>query len=276
MRFGTGCVIFGLRRTGGSAHSLVTGNFAALEAERNIKMAINKRMVLAASTATLLASAGVSLAGGLTAPVVEPAPIAPVVMPAAPVADWTGAYAGASLGYSFSGDDENVDINNGTTTVNPGDLKIKGATGGVQAGYRWQNQNWVYGAEVSAMGGSVDDDLNSNGYEASEKMKYAVGLKGQLGYLVNDATLVYGTLGVAHGKFDVAYNGAAGSLDSDFSKTGYSVGLGVERKLSDKWSVRGQYEYMDFGDETVNGSNGTSSKFEPSVHTVSVGFNYAF
>lgn len=237
-------------------------------------MALNTRIALAAAAA--LASAGASMAGGYTPPVAEPAPVAvsPVVSAATPLG-WSGAYVGGSVGYARSNSDE-LDVTGGAGTDTPGDLKMDGAVGSVHAGYRWQNNNWVYGAEVSATGGNVEDTLDAGGYTASEKMKYAVGLKGQLGYLVTPETMVYGSVGATHGKFDVAYDGPGGTVNDDFSKTGYSLGLGVERKLTDAWSVRGDYEFMNFGDETVTAADGSSSRFEPEVHKVSLGVNYNF
>ncbi|MBU3030913.1 outer membrane protein [Paracoccus marinaquae] len=236
-------------------------------------MAISKTLVLAASAATL-GMTGIAMAGGYSAPV-EPAPVmAPVALPESP-SDWAGGYVGGSIGYGWTSDEDlRVDGAAGSTT--PGSLEMDGAVYGLHTGYRWQNQNWVYGVEGSVLGGNLDDSLDSNGYTAEQEMKYAVSLKGQLGYLVNPATLVYGSVGVAHGKFDVAYNGAAGMVDSDFSRTGYSLGLGVERKLNDNWSLRGDYEYMNFGDETVRGTAGSSATFEPELHKVSMGVNYRF
>lgn len=237
-------------------------------------MTVNKTLTLAVSAATI-GFAGAAAAGGYTPPVTEPAPVvAPVLLPEAP-SDWAGGYVGGSIGYGRSSD-EDLRIEGSGASVEPGSLEMDGALFGIHSGYRWQNQQWVYGVEASVTGGNLDDSFDENGYSAEQELKYAVGVKGQLGYLVNPATMIYGTLGVAHGKFDVSYDGPQGSLDGDFSRTGYSVGLGVERKLNERWSLRGEYEYMDLGDETVDGTGGSSADFEPKIHKINMGLNFKF
>ena len=64
-----------------------------------------------------------------------PAPGAPMEQP--PLATWAGPYAGASLGYGFSG----------TTTPATGDVDTDGFMGGLFAGYNLQNGLFVYGIE---------------------------------------------------------------------------------------------------------------------------------
>ena len=89
----------------------------------------------------ILSGASGALAGGYTAPTVDPVVTAPVIE-AAPVSDWAGGYAGGSIGYSFGGDDEiGLDRYVGDTRVgrntNLGQADIKGLTAGLHAGYRW-------------------------------------------------------------------------------------------------------------------------------------------
>ena len=79
---------------------------------------------------------------------------------------WSGFYVGANAGYAWGNADNNLTIGDGLginchfcaggagndaglvqAAGSPG-YDPKGFTGGVQLGYNWQAQNWVYGLEA--------------------------------------------------------------------------------------------------------------------------------
>ncbi|MFD2440854.1 outer membrane protein [Paracoccus kondratievae] len=187
--------------------------------------AVRMNAPLAASLAALL-SLGTTLtatAGGFIAPVVEPV-VAPVVE-AQPVGDWAGAYAGLTLGYAFSGDDE-VGVNG----VSPNTLELSGANAGIRLGYRWQRDRWVIGPELGFEGGNISDDFLTDGYDAESKIKNVLALRLKTGYVLDNDILVYGIAGVARAKVDYSVTGNGADIRDEYTKTGYIVGLGAEKR----------------------------------------------
>lgn len=230
---------------------------------------------LGAVLAIPVACAAVSAqAGGYVVPVLEPVIAAPV---AAPAADWRGLYAGLTLGYAFGADDR-VGLSDGTVTPTGENLKLHGLNGGIHLGYRWQSDRWVFGPEVSLEGGNVKDSYDNATGNGETKLKNMAALRLKTGYLVNDQTLIYGIAGVAKAKFDydVALDSPAWNLDENFSRTGYVVGLGIERKLTERISITGEYEYANFGKKTLTGDAGITTEATPKFSNVKIGVNFRF
>lgn len=250
---------------------------------------------LAMSAFGLLSGASGALAGGYIAPVADPVVAAPVIE-AAPVSDWAGGYVGGSLGYAFGGDDEVgadiyendvlVDRFNDLTT-----LKIKGLNAGLHAGYRWQRGNWVFGPELTIEGGNISDDKSGSGTVDGDpvtlglesQVNYIAGLQFKTGYVVNPQTLVYGTAGYVRGDFDytlsASVDGESGSLTDSYTADGYSLGLGVERKVRDNLSVFAEWQYRSFGKTDIAFTDGTdaiTTRATPEHHNIKVGVNFSF
>ncbi|MCQ0969212.1 outer membrane beta-barrel protein (plasmid) [Paracoccus sp. TK19116] len=229
-------------------------------------------------------------AGGYTAPVVATAPIVAPEVQMEPASNWAGGYAGGSLGYSFSGDDEvGLDVvEDGVTTARGtelGNLELSGATAGVHAGYRWQRDRLVFGPELGVEFGNVDDEIDltasavSTGVTASTEVNNILSLRFKTGYLLNDQTMLFGSAGVVRGDFDVTLASDGDSATESYNATGYSLGLGVERKLSNRMSLTAAYEYRDFGRTDVDFTDGETTIetiATPEHHNVSLGLNFSF
>ena len=54
------------------------------------------------------------------------------------------------------------------------------------------------------------------------------------------------------------------------------LGLGVERKLTDRMSVTGEYEYANFGSTDVELAPGVVSVATPEHSNVKLGLNFSF
>lgn len=155
-----------------------------------------------------------AFAGGPTVAKVEPV----IVAPRAVLADWTGAYAGATLGF-------------GRLSA-PGAASNSAVTGGLHAGYNWDRGNWVVGAEVSAAPGmnrSIAGREITWGLSARVKAGPKVGVDGR--------TWVFGSLGANHVSHKPVGGGASAGT------TGYVVGLGVSQMLNDKWILTGELQH---------------------------------
>lgn len=229
-----------------------------------------KSVALAAST--LILGTAAAHAGGYVPPVVETAPT-PVVIET-PVGSWEGGYAGLTLGYAFGGKDE-VGVGTATSSVTPDELKLSGANAGIRVGYRWQRGNWVFGPELSYEGGNIKDSFSTDGYDAESKVKNLYTLRLKTGYTVSPDMLVYGIAGVGRAKIDYSVAGNGADIEDSYNKTGYILGLGVEKQINDKWSVTGEYEYADFKSENL--SDGTfDTNATPQYSNIKVGVNFRF
>ncbi len=193
-----------------------------------------KALIGAAFGATLSVPA---FAGGLSEPVMEPAPAAPVVQ-IAPSQDWTGGYVGGQIGYS-----------DGTYAGTNGN----GGTYGVHAGYDWDFGKWVVGAGLDW--DKIDTDLGAGtSIDSIARLKLRAGA--DLG-----RTLVYATAGGARAKADIAGVGR--------SDNGWFAGVGAEYAINDRWTVGGEVLTNQFDD-----FDNTGSDLETTTATVNVGFRF--
>ena len=111
--------------------------------------------------------------------------------------------------------------------------------------------------------------------------------RGRVGW-VNGSTLFYATGGLAFGEMKTSVThrinnppGPAPSAQFAYTKTGWTVGGGIETRLADNWSAKIEYLYIDLGDATetiaypANNSNFTTqASFH--THVARVGLNYRF
>ncbi|MFC3057703.1 outer membrane protein [Paenirhodobacter populi] len=210
-------------------------------------------------------SAVAAMAGGYTAPVVEAAPVAPVVVPVYPTG-WDGAYIGANINWGKSkveAKDELADAL-GKKISEP-----DGTNGALRAGYDWQSGNGVYGLGAEYNFGKYKDSLTGNYAALSDgdvKIDKAGTLFARAGYAFNDNWLAYGLLGYtwADAKYD---DGASQKKGVD----GVTYGLGAEYKFNQNWSSYLEYAYTDLG------SFDTSiGKAEADLQQIKLGVNYRF
>ncbi|MBO0663717.1 porin family protein [Jiella sp. CQZ9-1] len=204
----------------------------------------------------------VGTSGALAADVVfdQPAPSADA--PSAPVYIWSGPYAGAFAGYNFSKFD-----NLGGATV-----KSRGFVGGVYAGYNFEADPMVYGIEADIGGSGVDGSTFSPrlGGDVSADQNVFGSLRGRIGYAA-DPFLVFATGGVAASRNELSLGSASDSKTS----VGYTVGAGVETKISDQLNGRLEYRYSKFGDKTYDlGNTSVSSGFDE--HSIRAGIALKF
>jgi outer membrane immunogenic protein len=159
------------------------------------------------------------------------------------------------------------------------DTDPKGFTLGGQIGYNWVRSSVLYGVELDLRGawmkGSADAigvapvvgfPVNSLfcGSSKTDELSYLSTLRGRIGY-AGDRWLVYGTGGLALGHVKTTLTstevltGSVGSVTTAMpssvsgssNRLGWTVGVGAEYALSDKWSLKGEYLYYDLGSTDV-------------------------
>jgi outer membrane immunogenic protein len=252
---------------------------------------------------------------------VKAPPLAPI-----PTYSWTGFYGGLHAGVGFPADpNATATMGVGLCVVQctppppQQTFNLKSEVfpfGGVQVGYDWQFQpQWVVGLEADFsgsshtrggaqfvagpfIGGSITDNVTS-----TQGIDWFGTVRGRVGYLVFPSLLAYGTGGLVYGHtrndFTQVITGPGIGTPSTFNvvsgtrdiSTGWTAGGGFEWALDRKWSVKLEYDYLQFNDAVASSS--TFLFFTPllkshfvgafnvqsgnnSAHTVQIGLNYHF
>jgi outer membrane immunogenic protein len=245
-------------------------------------------------TMRLIVSALITATIGLVASQASAADLprkAPVyVPPAPPPITWTGCYIGANVGGVFAR--RSADF--GSFGSLDSDTN-SGFAGGGQIGCDYQFAGgWVIGIRDMFDGSSLSRDRTFSFPGTTPPVAGTVHLKnswfdtltGRLGYSVTPAWLWYFQGGAAWAKnsADVNINGfQVGSADK--TRTGWTVGGGVEWMFAPHWSAFLEGNYMDFGSTDRNivtpatipvCAAGCPFNTKTTAATVLVGVNYRF
>ncbi|MCK8465226.1 outer membrane beta-barrel protein [Aliiroseovarius sp. S1339] len=227
---------------------------------------------------SLLLASETALAGSLSDPVID-APVEVIIADDQPY--WEGAYIGATLGYNFSGGDRIGVTQTSGPNLTLGQYDNSGWAGSLRAGYRWQLDRWIFGPEIAVEGGKVEDSFTSAGYSGTTKLNHALSLRLKAGYVwpvLN--SIVYGTVGLSRAELDYSVTGSGSSgaiaIDDTYASNGYILGFGIEQPLTERLSVTGEYEYMNYGKDTLSDGLGNSTIATPLFHSVKVGLNLRF
>ncbi|GHD07134.1 outer membrane protein [Tianweitania populi] len=219
----------------------------------NLTKKYGRSVAVLAGAAALFAAASAQAAD-----VIMEEPPAPVAMETLPVASWAGAYAGAVASYGFEGRSNGL--------VGP-EADTDGFAGSGFAGYNWQTNNLVYGVEgdvgYSGVDGSAGGQKVEGGLNGS--------IRARVGVAATDRVLIYGTAGGAAERVEVS-----NELGNDKQTLlGYTVGAGVDAKLTDQVFGRVEYRYTDLSDDTFN-TGGFAQDVGTKDHKVSVGLGVKF
>jgi outer membrane immunogenic protein len=107
---------------------------------------------------------------------------------------------------------------------------------------------------------------------------YGFDVGARLGYLVTPSTLAYvlGGYGWQHFELDASIAGGGPSFSADEDRSGYILGVGMETAVAGNWTLKTEYRYADYGNDTVADLGFAVLKIQPSTHTFHVGANYRF
>jgi outer membrane immunogenic protein len=192
--------------------------------------------------------------------------------------DWSGFYIGGFIGGGWSHDDSSdpglgiigtlVDVPVVQTTTGGAFI------GGIEAGDRYQFGKLVLGWEADWAWGNIGGTSTTSfgpsflpGVTFTQTLNTSVKWTGTATSSVgiaNDRWLIYGKAGVAWAKTDYTDNWAivgiplftgTGSTNSS-SQVGWTVGTGIEWAIWNNWSIKAEYDYLDFGNKTtaINGT----------------------
>ncbi len=233
-------------------------------------------------------------------------------MRAAPAAfSWTGCYIGAHAGYGWGKNDNDfggaVFDGDFLPELGPYNHTTRGGVAGGQVGCNYQfQQNWVVGVEGefgwSGLKGSVttpEDPSDGAGaatlYSRFEsKNRWNGDLAARFGYAW-DRNLLYGKVGASWGNFlytethddfptvHACPGYAAGipcSVSITNTRAGLLLGVGWEYAWTNNWSVKVEYNHINYGTTTIaypsTAGSATSFPVKDSINVVKLGVNYLF
>ncbi|MBV8752092.1 MAG: porin family protein [Hyphomicrobiales bacterium] len=128
------------------------------------------------------------------------------------------------------------------------------------------------------------------------KLPWFATLRGRFGYVADQTWLIYGTGGVAFGEMEFATSTTAtGTITNAIGQTfpgfpvtvstgasqnvtrvGWVIGGGIEKMLSQNWTAKIEYQYLDWGSYTFLAGTGFDTNVRLRDNTIRVGLNYKF
>jgi outer membrane immunogenic protein len=197
---------------------------------------------------------------------------------------WTGCYVGVHAGGGW-GDKNWSDP--ALANVVFSSHRVDGVLGGGQVGCDLQTGILVVGVEGSAswsdLRGSSIDTLSGGTLRDHSQVDFIGTVTGRIG-VAFDRSLFYVKAGAAVAddryRANIVPSGVLFYSASE-SRWGSLIGAGFEHSLGHSWSVKVEYNYMDFGSERLNFRGGTFGGVAPfdidqNVQVVKVGVNYRF
>jgi outer membrane immunogenic protein len=246
-------------------------------------------LVVAAAAATAVATTAsaadlpVAPAPGYNPPVYRPA-----------LYDWTGLYFGGHVGVGLMEDSVTTTT---TTALQPAgtqtNLSPFSVIGGAQAGANFEVAPLVIGVEAtwtsSAISGSqVTPSLAGTSERSTSNSNWYATATGRVGYAANDL-LFYAKGGAAWMRVNYTQDiltgaGATSSQIISDTRTGFTVGGGIEYGMTENLSAKLEYDFLDFGTKNYNFNNLSAAgaalvlpvAIKSDTHMFTVGLNYRF
>jgi outer membrane immunogenic protein len=194
---------------------------------------------------------------------------------------------------------------------------MDGAIAGGQAGYNWQTANWVWGVEAdiqwsdeksrggfncaAALGGGpclpgltfLPAGATGTSLTLDQHLEWFGTARLRGGWLASPRVLLYATGGLAYGSIKstgtltgVGFPGPAVAVTSIGSNTdtrvGWTVGAGIEGMITQNWTAKLEYLYMDLGNYSTTFTLAPAAPINARVdssfrdHILRAGINYKF
>ena len=171
---------------------------------------------------------------------------------AEPVKSWQGCHAGAHIGAGFG---------------HASRANTSGALIGAQVGCDIQSDRFVAGVEADASYTGV----NNTGFGGKYRQPWLGSARVRAGYAVDERLLAYGTAGLAVGEGQ--FKNFAGSTSK--GQAGWVAGVGVQYKVTNNVSVRGELLHYDLGKNNY-ATGGAPLKLYSTSNVARAGADYHF
>jgi opacity protein-like surface antigen len=210
-----------------------------------------------------------------------------------------GPYVGGAIGYTkykqhfndpMSTTDYWYAYDGSGNPVNSLDLNKSNITGIINAGYNWiSNESYLLGLEAEVSNGNTQkwrSDIQSSFVQA--RADYIANLRLKAGTIYEGKNLFYVTAGpaMAKAKYSAGYDDGTYPISINKTVYGLSYGIGVERQIDDKGSIKLEYMLTDLDSKSKPYPNydGTGCYYPdcrgPSWKTktssIRIGYNYHF
>jgi outer membrane immunogenic protein len=177
--------------------------------------------------------------------------------------NWAGCYLGGSLGYAWGRDFDTETVtatgllsgSSPTDSANANGVKLGG-----YLGCNWQiGGPWVMGAEgdgewANLRGTTTFPNTGPPSDFYDTHIDDQSSIRGRIGYLLEPRLILYATGGVAFASINehdvLAASGAF--TDNSATRTGWTLGAGLDYALTDRWVGRFEYRYANFGTFSYN------------------------
>jgi outer membrane immunogenic protein len=207
-----------------------------------------------------------------------------------PAWSWSGFYGGINLGGAWTSQNSTTStVNNPLGYFNvlasaavsadgPQTLHASGLSGGLEGGYNWQYDHVVVGLEGDVQALALRGGTSTTGVypattatftiNANTATNWLATVRGRLGFASGD-WLFFGTGGAAFSDTKASWavsdtcgtnptcNGPgvpnAAEAASASGRVGWTAGGGVEARLTDHWSWKAEYLYVNFGTVSATG-----------------------
>ncbi len=209
---------------------------------------------------------GLLVAAFLSLTMAQPVAAQDADAPPISAASWTGVYAGGQFGFASGSSDWTHQSINPYSTTSPADpitvgqeaFSPDGVFAGGQIGANYQVSQWVFGAEVSFTSLGLDEarPVSPGAFQDPATTTIRTEIRGlftttaRLGYAWDDTWLAYVKGGYARANVStsgVDQSGLDYSFQTREASHGWTLGAGLELRLSDHISLAIEYNHIDLG-----------------------------
>jgi outer membrane immunogenic protein len=185
--------------------------------------------------------------------------------------NWSGCYGGGHFGSLFEQSD----------WAALGSHSATGLAVGGQLGCNYQISTWVFGIQGDAawsnLSGTHADQVNA-GLTDQTKIDLLSSVTARFGYAW-DRMLFYAKGGGAwtHENYQIQFADTATFASASDTRSGWTVGGGFEYAITNNFSMFFEYDFYDFGTQTISFASVTgSSDIRERDSLVKVGANWKF
>jgi outer membrane immunogenic protein len=175
--------------------------------------------------------------------------VAPIYRAPAAVTNWTGSYIGISGGGAWG----TAGVHNDFTGDQTPHFDLRGGIVGVTSGFNIQNGHVVYGYEgdtsITGKRGSSFDFPPNTAFTNEVKEPWLSTWRARFGYAQQN-WMLYATAGAALGRVETDFTGPPGQISERHWHWGWTVGGGVEMRLTPDWSAKVEYLYVGLQDKS--------------------------